>query len=97
MSDIFDHDLDAVDRFLGGEGDHEDPSEGYDREDFEHEVVSVKSEHVDAQLALEKEAEEMGYKHGWVWHRLNEKFGREIANALYNGYAELNTDDDIPT
>jgi hypothetical protein len=77
---------------------YDDYDGGYDREDYEkeHEPVFVETKHFDAHAALEKEAEDNGYKHGWVWHRLNERFGKEIADALYNGYAELNEGKVLP-
>ncbi|HUV82879.1 MAG TPA: hypothetical protein VMW53_07390 [archaeon] len=38
---------------------------------------------IDEYEKLLEEAEEKGYEHGWIWHKLNEKYGEEIANQVY--------------
>ena len=44
--------------------------------------------------SLTRRQEELGYKHGWVYYKLKEKYGEEIANEVYEkDYCDITSGD----
>ncbi|MBF0111051.1 MAG: DEAD/DEAH box helicase [Magnetococcales bacterium] len=49
---------------------------------FEYNVPALNSNRVNVVKDLAAFAKAKGYKEGWVWHKLKDQYGRQIANSL---------------
>ena len=90
MSDTFDHYADALDRHLNGEGSELGEDYIWGREELEegnlgfrnNQKVEITQEHRNCYTNLMNTANAHGYKRGWVYYRLKDYFGEEVAKEL---------------